>query len=101
MPWKYINHSNTYLCGSFVTKAQRCTYHSTSSKLYQLYFGSPLGDQDKEWAPYYVEMDYVTAWTKGKMAMSFTITLIRLEPKNYVDDCCFCIVSVTGFSGKN
>jgi len=35
------------------------------------------------------------------MAMSFTIPLIRLEPKNYVDDCYFCFVSVTGFSGKN
>jgi len=30
-------------------------------KLYQLYFGSPLGYQDKEWAPRYVQMDYVTA----------------------------------------
>jgi len=33
MPWKCINHPNTfcYLCGSFATKAQRCTHHSTSS----------------------------------------------------------------------
>jgi len=35
------------------------------------------------------------------MAMPFTIPIIRLEPKNHVDDCYFCFFSVTGFSEKN
>jgi len=35
------------------------------------------------------------------MAMPFTLPIIRLEPKNYVDDCCFCSNSVTGLSRKN
>jgi hypothetical protein len=35
------------------------------------------------------------------MAMPFTLPIIRLEPKNYVDDCYFCSISVPGFSGKN
>jgi hypothetical protein len=38
---------------------------------------------------------------KRKKAMPFTIPIIRLEPKSHVDDCYFCFVNVTGFSGKN
>jgi hypothetical protein len=38
---------------------------------------------------------------KRKTAMPFAIPGIWCEPKNHVDDCYFCCVSVTGFSAKN
>jgi hypothetical protein len=38
---------------------------------------------------------------KRTLAKPFTIPIKWLEPKNHVDDCYFCCVTVTGFSRKN
>jgi hypothetical protein len=69
---KYINHPNTfcYVCGSFTTEAQRRTITTDLKILYQLYFGCPLGEQDRTehlmLYVHHVQMDKVTGRTEGK-----------------------------------
>ena len=56
MPRQCKNHSDIfyYVCGSFAIKSQRRKITNDLRKIYQLYFGCPLGDQDKTWAPHFV-----------------------------------------------
>jgi len=49
MPRKCINHTNTF--GTYVVRSRRKLSDIVTpdlQKLYQLYFGCPLGDQDKD-----------------------------------------------------
>lgn len=107
MPRKCLNHPNSfcYTCGSFTPKSQRRTITPRLQKLYQLYFGCPLGDQDKGWAPHVVCKPCSTGlgdWAqKKKRSMPFAIPMIWREPKNHTDDCYFCCVNVKGFSARN
>ena len=50
MPRKCKNspHLFCYICGSFTVKTQRRAITSDVKRIYQLYFGCPLGDQDKQ-----------------------------------------------------
>ena len=41
-----------YVCGEFTTRRQRKTITLFLRNAYQVYFGCPLGDQDKSWAPH-------------------------------------------------
>ena len=55
-----------------------------------------LGDQDKKWAPNAVCkpcVEHLREWIKGKRkGLKFGIPKVWREPRNYVDDCYFCIV---------
>jgi hypothetical protein len=107
MPRKCINHPHTfcYVCGSFTLKTQQHTFTPNLQKLYQLYFGCPLGDQNNNWEPHVLCTSCSNGlcdWmNKRKMPVPFTIPVIRWEPENHVDDCYFCCVIVAGFSAKN
>ena len=83
MTRKCINHPNPfcYVRGSFITEAQRRTITPDLQKLYQLYFGCPLGDKEKFWVSHIIctscsneQRDWMT---KGKrLAMPFAIPMI-------------------------
>ena len=66
-------------------------------KLYQLYSGCPLGDQDKDWAPHVIRTSCSNGlgdWmNKRKTTMPCAIPMTWRQPKNHVDDCYF-VVSV-------
>jgi len=74
-------------------------------KIYKLYFGCPLGDQDKSWAPHIICTSCSSGlrdWLhKRKTSFPFAIPMIWREPKDHVTDCYFCSVNTTGFSVKN
>ena len=58
-----------YICGCYALIRQRRNITSFVRCAYKSYFGVPLGDQDKKWAPHIVchnceEM--LRDWTKGK-----------------------------------
>ena len=90
-----IHHSiahNRKLVTSFLTRV----YHG--------YFGIKLADQDKVWVPHMVSKlctKTLRGWTNGKRSVNFGISIVWKESTNYVTDCYFCVVDVTGINRKN
>ena len=84
---------------------QRRNINSFIKKIYLAYFGVPLGDQDKSWAPHQVCttcVETLRSWSQGKNAkLKFGVPIVCREPKHDVDDCYFCLVNVKGFNKKN
>jgi hypothetical protein len=56
MTRKYINHPNPfcYVRGYLTTKAQRRTITTDLQKLYQVYFGRPLGNTENVWVSHVI-----------------------------------------------
>jgi hypothetical protein len=79
MTRKCINHPNPfrYVRGSFTKEAQRRTFAPDLHKLYQLYFGCPLGDKEMFWVSHVICTSCSNDWmTKGKrLAMSLAIPM--------------------------
>ena len=88
----------------FTLPSRKRIIKSFIKKFYLAYFGVPLGDQDKSWAPHQVCTTYVEilrSWSQGKNAMlKFGVPIVWREPKNHVDACYFCLVNVKGFNKK-
>ena len=65
-------------------------------KAYELYFGMPLRDQEKSWAPHHICgscRSNLESWFRGdRKQMPFAIPRIWREPQNHIDDCYFCMV---------
>ncbi len=107
MPRTCKNHPNIfcYICGSYTTRSQRKFIMMDIKKIYRLYFGCHLGDQDKAWAPHYICNSCSSGlhdWlNKRKTSMSFAIPMIWREPRDHHADCYFCNTNTTGFSVKN
>jgi hypothetical protein len=102
-----VNHADNfcYVCGSFTTKSQRRGITNDVKRIYELYFGYPLGDQDKPWAPHVICTtcscglhDWVN---KRRTSMPFAIPMIWREQHDHYSDCYFCSVNTTGFSSKS
>ena len=88
----------------FTLPHQRRNINSFIKKIYFAYFGVPLSDQDKSWAPHQVCttcLETLRSWSQGKNAkLKFDVPMVWREPKNHVDDCYFCLVNVKGFNKK-
>ena len=60
---------------------------------YSLYFGMPIGNQDKAWVPRVICgscQATLEGWLRGsRKSMPFTIARKWREPKNHLDDCYF------------
>ena len=73
-----------------------------TKKAYEVYFGTKLGDQDKSWAPHKVCKhctETLRFWTQGKVnSVQFGVSMVWREPKNYHDECYFCMVEMTGWN---
>ncbi|XP_076053500.1 uncharacterized protein LOC143032522 [Oratosquilla oratoria] len=63
---------------------------------YKAYFGMPVGDQDKLWAPHFTcELCKRTleGWYRGEnRAMKFAVPRIWREPTDHSSNCFFCMV---------
>ena len=94
-----------YICGQFTLSGQRKKITPEISKIYKAYFGCPLGDQDKTWAPHvacYSCFSLLRDWiNKLRSSFRFAIPMIWREPKDHYNDCYFCAVNTAGFSSKN
>lgn len=106
---KYSNDAFCYVCGTFFAKNAK--KHSLKTRIrvkeaYLEYFGMPVGDQDKPWAPHVI-CDYccrtLEGWFRGeKRMMPFAVPRIWREPSNHLTDCYFCMVDPTRRrKGKN
>ena len=93
-----------YICGEYTIAPNRKPVKSFITRAYYAYFGIKLADQDKAWAPPMVCKactKTLHGWTNGKSSLNFGIPMVWRELTNYVTDCYFCTVNVTGINRKN
>ncbi len=96
---KYSADSFCYVCGEFFAKNAKKHYLEScchAKEAYHAYFGMPVGDQEKHWAPHIIR-EYcrrtLEGWFRGeKRAMRFAIPGVWREPTNHLTDCYFCMV---------
>ncbi|XP_076329709.1 uncharacterized protein LOC143235436 [Tachypleus tridentatus] len=87
-----------YVCGQFIkTRAKK--YSVTFAKMCETckaYFGMPVRDQDKPWAPHFTCKHCkktLEGWYRGeKRAVKFTILRIWREPTDHSRNYYFCMV---------
>lgn len=98
-----------YVCGYYISPKQTKHTIVPGSKCfiaYEAYFGMPMGDQDKPWAPHVCCgscRSTLEGWLRGsRKCMPFAIPRIWREPTNHHDDCYFCIVDISKYKkGKD
>ncbi|XP_058889662.1 uncharacterized protein LOC131739473 [Acipenser ruthenus] len=88
-----------YVCGQFIkTRAKKYSVEASAKmcEAYKAYFGMPVGDQDKPWAPHFTCehcKKTLEGWYRGeKRAMKFAIPRIWREPTDHSSNCYFCMV---------
>ena len=93
-----------YVCGYYIGPKQvksAITLGTKFAKAYHAYFGMPIGDQDKSWAPHFCCgscRSTLEGWLRGsRKCMPFAIPRIWREPINHHDDCYFCMVDISKF----
>jgi hypothetical protein len=91
-----------YICSEVVLKSQRKPLPQLMRKGYELYFGCNVGGHDELWAPKSCCSwcsRTSAGWLKGThKSMRFAGPMVCREPQDHLNDCCFCITKITGFS---
>ncbi|GBP63242.1 hypothetical protein EVAR_56623_1 [Eumeta japonica] len=86
-------------------KDHRKPINDMITRLYSLYFGIQIGNQDKVWAPHIVCkicIEHLRQWEKGtRKSLKFGISMRWREQKNHHDDCYFCITNLAGINKNN
>ena len=77
------NHPDNfyYVCGLLCIKYQRRTITNQLKDIYKLYFGCPLGDQDKSWAPHVILV--INSASGGIDDIKICVNLSDLTPNTY------------------
>lgn len=87
-----------YICGSLTLAKYKRNITPRVKKLYKLYFGIKLGDQDKWWAPHICCskcFSYLSHWASRKMkSLPFGIPMVWREPQDHIHDCYFCLTDI-------
>ena len=94
-----------FICGKLAYSSERKKISDFVKRAYLAYFGMPLGDQDKSWAPHVVcSFCYSSlhAWQKKKpnRHLNFAVPMVWREPSNHATDCYFCLVETNGYTKK-
>jgi hypothetical protein len=81
MPRKCVNHADKfcYVFGNLTIKDQGRILSPKVKKCYELYFGSKVGDQDKNWAPHFCSLScvkHLTDWAKCYRHMNCAIPAV-------------------------
>ena len=95
-----------YICGKLTYSSERKEISYFIKRAYLAYFGIPLGDQDKPWAPHVICCicySLLHAWTNKKpnRHLRFRIPMLWCKWSNHNTDCYFSLVETKGFSKKN
>ncbi|XP_065681993.1 uncharacterized protein LOC136095388 [Hydra vulgaris] len=99
-----INSSDwfCYICGNYTIKKQQRNISDFVEKVYFVYFGIKLGEQNKSWAPLSSSVEKLRQWFQGKkQSLCYGVPMVWREPKKHSDDCYFCSCNVQGFNLKN
>ncbi|XP_033209928.1 uncharacterized protein LOC117168404 [Belonocnema kinseyi] len=93
---KYPADAFFYVCGYFIkTKAKKYSLETCFKmcEAYNAYFGMPVGDQDKSWAPHFACENCkrtLEGWYRGeKRAMKFALPRVWREPTDHSSNCFF------------
>ena len=106
MPRNCLNHPDRFcfVCGKFTSKKQQRNIIYDIKKMYAAYYGCPLGDQDKTWAPHKICklgcLGLHNWLNKRSPSMPFSVPMIWREPKDHCQDCYFCFTKTKGFFFK-
>ncbi|XP_076327315.1 uncharacterized protein LOC143234118 [Tachypleus tridentatus] len=106
---RYPPDAFCYVCGQFFkTRARKYSVTASANmcEAYKAYFGMPVRDQDKPWAPRFTCEHYkktLEGWYRGeKRAMEFAIPRIWRELTDHSSNCYFCMVDPSKHqTGKN
>lgn len=94
-----------YICGEYIIKDQRKPINDTVIRLYSIYFGIEIGNQDQMWVPHIVCkicIEHLRQWEKGtRKSLKFGVPMMWREQKNHHDDCYFCMTSLAGINKNN
>jgi hypothetical protein len=72
-------------------------------KYYELYFGYEVGDQNKNWTPYFCSFICVkrlAGWVKCYRHMNCAKPMMWRDPQEHLTDCYFCTTQIKGISSK-
>jgi hypothetical protein len=90
-----------YIYGEYVLMKLRNNIINFVKNVHHKCLGIHLGDKDKSWAPHMACrscVEILRNWKQYKrLSMPFGIPMVWREPKNYIDDCYFCMVNISGF----
>ena len=93
-----------YNYGEYKTVNNKKSITGFVRKVYYVYFGIKLGDQDKPWDTHAVCkicVERLRQWTSGtRQSMRFGIPMVWREPKNHVGNCYLGSINVTGLNKK-
>ena len=93
-----------FVCGKFTNKEQQTNITYDIKKMYMIYFGCPLGDQDKTWASHKICRKWCLGLHNGinkrSSSMPFAVPMIWGEPKDHCQDCYFYLTKTKGLSFK-
>ena len=103
-----VNSANLFcyvcVCGEVTLASQRRYITPLIKKVYHLYFGCKLGDQDKKWPLHNVcKLCAIRlgGWINRKgMVMLFAVPVVWREASNHSSDCYFCLTPPVS-SGMN
>lgn len=104
---KCLNHPDVfcYICGEYTMERFRKPVSDCVKQAYFGYFGIPIRDQDKKWAPHLVCKtctEHLRQWANGKRScLKFGVPMVWREQQNHHDDCYFCLVKIVGINSKN
>ena len=103
---KCLNYPDRFcfVCGKSSSKEHKRNITHDIKKMYMIYFGCPLGDQDKTRVSHKIYKKCCLGlhkWlNKRSSSMPFAIPMIWREPKDHCQNCYFCITKTNGFSFK-
>lgn len=106
MPRNCKNQADSfcYICGELTLKRCRRRLTPRVKKLYELYFGCRLGDQDKNWAPHICCVkcaSSLSAWAnRSGGGLKFGVPMVWREPKDHCTDCYLCLTDISGRNCK-
>ena len=87
-----------YICGEYIYAKHRRNVTDFVKSTYLSYFGIPIRNQDKPWAPHTVCSgctERLRRWTKQPGSkMEFAVPMIWREPTSHTSDCYFCTVHI-------
>jgi hypothetical protein len=94
-----------YICGELTLKRCRRSLTPHVKKLYELYFGCKLSDQEKNWVPHVCCVRFTSSLSSWKNRTgggpTFGVPMVWREPQNHCTDCYFFSVDISGLDSKS
>ena len=101
-----VNNPNTfcYICGEYVVKKFRKPITDSVKKTYVDYFNIEMKSLNKPWVPNIVCKlcsEHLRQWANGKRNyLKYSVPMIWAQPKNHINDCYFCVCTITWYKQK-